>query len=323
MLENAIIAVPPTKRALERLRRTLYYRTGIAPRFIRALRRAKPDIIHAHFAPSGKNALPLAEILNVPLVVTLHGNDVTAKRNYRRLYSRLWEQASTFLCVSEFIRGKAIEAGFPPNKLRVLYNGINSEPCADNVTERDRNLILFVGRLVEKKGCIYLLRSMPKVKEVCPDARLVVIGDGPQRSELTTEAKVLGAPCTFLGGKPLDVVRTFQKQASIVCVPSVTAEDGDSEGLPTVILEAIAAGATVVGTWHAGIPEVIDDGRTGLLVPERQPEVLADALIRALQDDGFRDDCRGLGQEIIRQKFDIRQQATALERIYDEVIQAR
>ena len=91
------------------------------------------------------------------------------------------EQASTFLCVSEFIRGaRRLRLDFLRNKLRVLYNGINSEPCADNVkAERDRNLILFVGRLVEKKGCIYLLRSMPKVKEVCPDARLVVIGDGP------------------------------------------------------------------------------------------------------------------------------------------------
>jgi len=316
---NTIVAVSSANRSLERLLRALYYRTGLAPRFFRSLREAKPSLIHAHFGPSGKNALRLAQTLNLPLVVTLHGNDVTAKRNYRKLYSRLWEQASTFLCVSEFIRGKAIEAGFPPKKLRVIYNSIGYQLSAEGAPERDKSLILFVGRLVEKKGCIYLLRSMSKVKEVCPDARLVVIGDGPQRSQLMQEADALGVPCTFLGGKPQEFVRTLQKQAAIVCVPSVTAVDGDSEGLPTVILEALAAGATVVGTRHAGIPEVIEDGRTGLLVPEREPEALAWALIRALRDEDFRDRCREPGQEIIRKQFDLRRQAAALEEIYDEV----
>jgi len=322
ILDDAIIAVPRASEQIERICRAVYYRTGLAPGFFKAVRETQPSVIHAHFAPSGKNALRLAKVLNVPLIVTLHGYDVTAKQDYRRLYSELWGNASTFLCVSEFIRTKAIEAGFPPHKLRVLYNGIDTETFAYTNRERETNLILFVGRLVEKKGCAYLLRSMVKVKESCPSAHLVVIGDGPQRSQLQSEAEALGVPCEFLGGRPLEFVRSYQRKASIVCVPSVTAQDGDSEGLPTVILEAMAAGATVVGTWHAGIPEVIDNGRTGLLAPERDPELLATALIRALKDSDFRAKCQGVGQELIRDKFDIRRQAMALEDIYDEIQKA-
>jgi colanic acid/amylovoran biosynthesis glycosyltransferase len=313
-----IVALPATKGTFGKLRRILYYQTGAAPRFFQDLRKTKADIIHAHFASSGKNAVRLAEFLKIPLVVTLHGHDVTVKRNYRAEYSKLWKRASVFLCVSESIRGKAIEAGFPPSKLRVLFNGIIPEQNAVAADKKDSNLILFVGRLVEKKGCTYLLQAMSKVKEVCPGARLVMIGDGPLRDELTAEAKALNVPCTFLGAQPSDVVRANQAQASILCVPSVTAESGDAEGLPTVILEAMTAGTTVVASRHAGAPEAIEDGETGLLVDERDSEGLANALIRALQDSALRDRFRDFGPKLVREKFDAQRQAAMLEDIYDE-----
>ena len=321
-LDDAIIAVPPSRAPLERMRRTLYYRTGYAPEFHRAIRNIGASIVHAHFATSGKNALNLSDRFKMPLIVTLHGHDITVEQDYQRLYSNLWSNAYVFICVSESIRLKAIEAGFPQNKLRVVYNGIQCDSASDNGGDRDKNLILFIGRLVEKKGCVYLLRSMPAVRVACPGAKLVIIGDGPMRSELSDEAVRLGIPCEFLGARSRDFVRSYQRKARVVCAPSVTARNGDSEGLPTVILEALAAGAIVVGTEHAGIPEVISHGRTGLLAPQREPKLLADALIQALTDEQLGMRCRQQGYHVIREKFDIIQQTSRLEAIYDEVLQS-
>lgn len=318
MPSDPIIAVPSSGRFAQALR-MVYYRTGVAPSFFRALRETNPNVIHAHFAWSGKNAVRLAQVLNRPLVVTLHGHDVTVKRDYAGEYSKLWKVASTFICVSKSIREKAIEAGFPQNKLRVLHNGIEPEPITDTVSEKDGNLILFVGRLVEKKGCIYLLRAMSKVKEACPGARLVMIGDGPLRSALMTEAESQRIPCSFLGTQPPHITRSYQKQAAIVCVPSVTADNGDSEGLPTVILEALTAGTAVVASMHGGAPEVIEDGETGLLVSERNADELGVALIRVLQDAGLRLHMREKGQAAVRERFDVRKLVVNLESIYDEV----
>ena len=312
-----IIALPSGGR-LELLRH-LYYKTGFAPGFFRALRQVNPDLIHAHFAWSGKNALRLARALSRPLVVTLHGHDVTVKRDYRSEYSKLWAATSIFICVSESIRDKAVEAGFPSDKLRIQYNGIEPAPVTDVDPEKDSGLILFVGRLVEKKGCTYLLRAMALVKESCPDARLVMIGDGPLRPVLMEEAASRNIPCTFLGAQPPEVVRRYQRQATIACVPSVTAENGDSEGLPTVILEALTACTTVVASTHAGAREAITDGETGLLVSERNADELAAALIRALQDPDLRLHMREKGRTLVREKFDVRNLAKNLEDIYDEV----
>jgi len=316
-LDSAILAVPSAGNPIEYVSKRLYYRTGFAPRFYGALRETKPRIIHAHFAQSGRSALHIAKRLRIPLVVTLHGHDVTVIRDYQRLYRGLWKDASLFICVSEFIRRQALAAGFPESKLRVLYNGIRLNVPTN--TEKDKDMILFVGRLVEKKGCIYLLHSMLAVSKACPGAHLVVIGDGPKYSELLSEAHRLGIPCKFLGSQSLSVVKAYQEKATIVCVPSVTAENGDCEGLPTVVLEAIAAGATVVGTNHAGIPEVIAHEQTGLLVPERMTDELAKALIHALGDENLRSRCVALGRERIRRDFDAGKQAKILETIYDEV----
>jgi len=231
----------------------------------------------------------------------------------------LWDTASVFLCVSESIRKKAAEAGFPSDKLRIQYNGIQPDPITRGDSERDNNLILFVGRLVEKKGCAYLLRAMKTVKESCPNVRLVMIGEGPLRPTLVADAAAHDLPCTFLGAQPSDVVRRYQKQAAVACVPSVTAENGDSEGLPTVILEALTAGATVVASAHAGATEAIVDGETGLVVPERNADELAAALIRALQNPELRFYMREKGRNLVRDRFDVRKLAKNLEFVYDEV----
>jgi glycosyltransferase involved in cell wall biosynthesis len=319
-LEDAFLAIRHTRPSFKALRTRLYYRTGFAPRFYREIAAACPDLIHAHFAHSGQNALRLTKRLGLPLVVTLHGHDVTVECDYRAAFGRLWKEASAFICVSEFIRQKALEAGFPSDKLRVLYNGIRLDHAAP--IPKTSGMILFVGRLVEKKGCSDLLRAMPAVVQQYPQAHLVVIGDGPLLTGLKREAHDLGIPCEFLGSQPKHIVRGYQERASVACVPSVTARNGDSEGLPTVVLEAMSVGSVVVATKHSGIPEAITDRVTGLLVPEKSPDALAEALIAAMQDEALRARCIAQGFTILEEKFDARKQSAQLEQIYDEIVHA-
>lgn len=169
-LPHMPLLIAPSSSLTGKLRRYLFWRTSLAPGFYDSLRRLDPALIHAHFALDGAAALPLARKLKVPLVVTLHGYDVTTQDNDLRnseqgkLYlgrrRQLWDQASLFLCVSEFIREQALAKGFPAAKLRVHYTGIDLSLFAARPVRRDPNLIVFAGRLVEKKGCDHLLAAL-------------------------------------------------------------------------------------------------------------------------------------------------------------------
>jgi colanic acid/amylovoran biosynthesis glycosyltransferase len=302
------------------LRAKIYRRAGIAPSFHNRARRSRPDLIHAHFASGGRNALPLARALRLPLLVTFHGADVTVKGSHPDIYKRLGEYASIFICVSEFIRDRAIDAGFPPQKLIVHYIGIDRDLFSSSSSPQPSQGVLFVGRLVEKKGCEYLLRAMKLVQQSHPECELTVIGDGPLRPRLETLAGELNVRCRFLGVQPASTVRESLRRAQIFCVPSVTAANGDSEGLGMVFAEAQAMGVPVVSTRHGGIPEVVFDRVTGLLAPERDHEALADSLCLLLGNEDLRRAFRAAGQQHVEQRFDLKRQTALLEGVYNRVL---
>jgi glycosyltransferase involved in cell wall biosynthesis len=274
--------------------------------------------------------LPLARALDVPLVVTLHGFDVTMRDDAHRalpigrLYLRrrkvLWNRASLFICVSKFIRAEAIERGFPKEKLRVQYIGIDCDAFAPRQDTACEDLIVFVGRLVEKKGCEYLLKAMSKVRQHRSSVRLAVVGDGPLRSSLQELARTLQIDCQFIGAQPASVVRDWLRQATVFCGPSVTARNGDSEGLGLVFLEAQAMGVPVVSFRHGGIPEAVQHGRTGLLAEEGNYEELADGILRFLVDVELRRRCGRNGIDQVRTHFDIHRQTRKLEQLYEEIL---
>ncbi len=301
---------------LSDLRAKLYRRTGIAPLFHHKAGGSRPDLVHAHFASGGRTALPLARALRVPLVVTLHGADVTVKGSQPDRYKRLGEEASLFLCVSRFIRDRALEAGFPSQKLLVHRIGIDRGLFSPSAEPEVSQGVLFVGRLVEKKGCEYLLRAMQVVQEAHPQCELTIIGDGPLRPSLEALAIDLSLRCQFRGTQPATSVREALRRARIACVPSVTAADGNSEGLPTVVGEALAMGVPVVGTKHAGIPEIVIPGITGLLVPERDAAALAHALCLLLANRELWQSLHHKSPRYIEQYFDLQRQTALLEDIY-------
>lgn len=301
-------------------RAKLYRRTGTAPVFHRKAKRARPDLVHAHFASGGRSALPLAESLGVPLLVTFHGADVTVRASKKNYYERLGEQATRFICVSEFIRGKALESGFPAEKLLVHYIGIDRVLFSAAASLEPPQGVLFVGRLVEKKGCEYLLRAMHIVQQTHPRCELTIIGDGPLRSSLEALARDLNVRCQFLGVQSSVVIRDCLAKARVFCVPSITASNGDSEGLAIVFAEAQAMGVPVVSTTHGGIPEIVVHGTTGLLAPERDHEALADALSLLLGDEDRWQQFHQAGPRNIERRFDLKAQTAALENIYTGTI---
>jgi colanic acid/amylovoran biosynthesis glycosyltransferase len=304
--------------AISELRQKVYRRVGVAPAFHRRVAEVGARLIHAHFASGGRSALPLARRLKVPLVVTLHGSDVTTRVNFRERYEELWERASVFICVSNFIRNKALEAGFPKEKLRKLFIGVDRDDFQLSEIARDPNLVVFVGRLVEKKGCEYLLQAMARVTKQHPSAQVVVIGDGPLRSSLENLSKRLNVPCEFLGSQPSTIVREWMSRARIFCGPSVTAANGDSEGLGMVFAEAQAIGTPVATFNHAGMSEVVLHEETGLLAEERDADELALHILRLLGDDVLWSRLSKRSVNLIAQSFDLKSQTAKLEKLYIE-----
>jgi glycosyltransferase involved in cell wall biosynthesis len=310
----------------------LYRATGVWPGFHARIQRAGASLVNAHFAMDGACALPVALAAKVPLIVTLHGNDVTTSVHLHRrairgqLYllrrERMFRTVKVFLCASDFLRRSAIERGFPEEKLRTHYIGVDLKLFCPPMTGRPRRNVLFVGRLVEKKGCRYLIRAMQQVQSQIPLAQLVIIGDGPERTSLESQAREAGVDCEFRGAQSSHEVRQELSSARVFCVPSVTAKTGDSEGLGIVFAEAQAMGVPVVSSLHGGIPEVVSNGVTGLLAPERDHDQLAQHIIRFFADDTFWNDCSRNAVSWVADKFDLRKQTAYLEEIYRDVIQA-
>ena len=314
-----------------RILKNVFKLTGFAPAFHQKVASLHPCLIHAHFIMDGIHALPLAKSLNVPLVVTLHGhlptsggrtvalNSVDGLAFYSRK-NQLMRECAVFICVSEYIRTKALELGYPKEKLRLHYIGTDLRQFTPGAEARDPHLILFVGRFVEKKGCTYLLKAMVKVQKQVPQARLVVVGEGPLRADLEQESAALKINAKFTGEASTPEVVSWLRQARVFCAPSVTASTGDIEGLGMVFAEAQATGLPVASFQHGGIPEVVLHGKTGLLAPERDHQTLADYLVRYLTDDPFWKECSANAIPWIRQRFDLQKQTLELEQLYSSLV---
>ncbi|HEY8507314.1 MAG TPA: glycosyltransferase [Steroidobacteraceae bacterium] len=302
--------------------------------FLPELKRHQPALVHAHFGVEAVYGMEIAERLGVPLVTTFHGFDATLSTprllaarkaswvNYVLKRKELAQRGALFICVSEFIRRKLLELGFPESLTRVHYIGVDTAAFEASRPDPDNPIILHVARLVEKKGTEYLLEAFAKIAGKHPQAQLIIIGDGPLRHRLMRQTAELGIEeqVAWMGTAPNWVVREWLLRTSIFCLPSCTAEDGDSEGLPISILEAAASGVPVVATQHAGIPEAVRDGSTGLLVSERDSRSLAEALDALLSSETHRRAFGRHARSFMRERFDLFRQTRQLEALYEEVL---
>ncbi len=291
---------------------------GVNARWLQALRQHKPTVLHAHFGPDALAAIPIARALDIPLIATFHGFDITksdARRAYKQHRDEVFESAHTIIAVSNYIKQKLLAAGCPEQKIKQHYIGINTDRFSGEKQESAQPTVLFIGRLVDKKGCAYLLDAMKKVQDLIPELRLQIVGDGPLRASLEQQALALRS-VEFLGVKSADEIRTLMSQAWVFCTPSIVAASGDAEGLGMVFLEAQALATPAVSFDTGGVVEAIAHEQTGLTVPEKNIDALAEALTTLLSDEALRREYGRRGVERVQEAFNIRKQCIALEDIY-------
>ncbi|MFQ3615156.1 MAG: glycosyltransferase [Cyanobacteriota bacterium] len=306
--------------------------SGIAPHLLRHLRELEISLIHAHFGVCGALALPISKVLKLPLVVTFYGLDATMTDEYAnresistRVYVKrresLKKSASLFIGVSDFIRDQLVAQGFPSERVISHYYGVNTKEFSPDLSIEREPVVLFVGRFTEKKGCEYLIKAMASVQSVLPHVSLILIGDGSEREKLEKMASQLLRQYQFLGFQSSDVVKQWMNRASLLAVPSITASNGDSEGLPTVVVEAQAMGVPVIGSRHAGIPQAVIHGETGFLAGERDWRSLSELIILAFQNEELLRNLSFQAREHVVKKFDLNKQTEALESMYENLIE--
>lgn len=291
-----------------------------------------PALIHAHFGRDAVHILPLARAKKLPFFVTFHGWDATANsdtiaetpsgRRYLRRSDELVKTATHIIAVSRFIANCLEERGFPKEKIVVHYIGVDTLEFSQDPAVQRQKVVLFVGRLVEKKGCEFLIRAMKEVQSVVPNAQLVVIGDGPLRVELEHLAASMLFNFSFLGSQPISTVRAWMNRASVFCVPSLVARSGDAEGFGMVFIEAQALGTPVVSFASGGVPEAVAHGVTGFLAPERDWRQLAKHIVDLFQNQALWNRMSTRASERARQSFDLRHQCLLLEGLYSSAIVA-
>ena len=273
------------------------------------------DLIHAHFVDRAATvALIVSRFLNVPYSVTAHANDIYV--NPLLLIEKLSEAKFIATCTGYNQDHLAnLGKGLFDHKLYRIYHGL---PVNDynrrTSTAQKENLILAVGQLKEKKGFHYLLRACRILLDQGYNLQCHIVGEGPLRKTLEDNVRQLqlSEAVTLCGAlSHPDVIEEYQR-ANIFVLPSVLGADGDRDGIPNVILEAMAMELPVVSTRHSGIPEVIQDGKNGLLVPTADEATLAQALAQLLDNPNQRKQLGFAARQTVIEKFDIERNAARL-----------
>lgn len=306
--------------ALEKLLLKQFER--LPPRWGRAMAVHAPRVVHAHFGSSVVPGRVVARALGVPLVVTYHGMDITVRAGSDAELARrasAFSSASRVIAVSEYIAGRVRAAGCPPEKVVVHYIGVNTTHFSPGTAPRASHRVLFVGRLVAKKGVIHLVRAMREVQRAVPEAELVVAGDGDLRASLEREASAVGIRAAFLGVQTPEQVRDLMRTATVVAGPSIADARGNDEGLGMVFIEAQACGTPVVVSTSGGASEGVVNGETGLHFAPGDETALAEHLVALLRDPERRARMGGAARRHVEARFDLRTQTARLEETYDAV----
>lgn len=289
------------------------------------LRTQKISLIHARFGVTGADLLEVKKELGIPMLTSFHGFDlptnVKSMRRYGDRLQHLFEHGDAFTATSENMKEILIKYGCSPDKIFVHRSGINvSKFSYKKRTEPENGIItvLTVGRLVEKKGMEYLIEAVHSVHQHYPGIRLRIAGDGKLRPTLEKQVERLHLDgiVKFLGEVSHQAVVEEMEKAHLFALASTTDNIGNQEGIPNVLKEAMACGLPVLSTKHAGIPELVEDGKSGFLVPERDPVALAERLLHLVQHPEDWERFGTHGRETVEQFFNIDRQIENLERIY-------
>lgn len=302
-----------------------------ARRTLDALHRAEAKVLHVYFGHIGVHLLPLLEICDLPVVVSFHGADAQVdmdKPAHLERTRRMLELAQLVLVRSGSLAARLVAVGCDRAKIRLHRTGIplqtipftQRHPPADEAWH-----CVQACRLIAKKGLSTSLRAFAEYSAAHPRAIFSIAGDGPQLAELKTLAATLGIAerVKFPGFLSQENLRALYATAHLFLHPSELGPNGDQEGVPNSMLEAMASGLPVLATRHGGIPEAVEHDVSGLLVAERDHAALAEQM-RALTGNADRyARMSTAAAERVRTAFDLEAQTRELERCYAEAIEMR
>jgi N-acetyl-alpha-D-glucosaminyl L-malate synthase BshA len=282
---------------------------------IRIITKNNISLIHTHWLiPQGFIGALMQCFFHIPHVATVHGSDLTILKKHRLLHPlcHFIVRNKDIITVNSTYMKKLLLSLVPDleQKVRVIPMGIEAEKFKTGKffdlkkQYKTDHLILSVGRLVDLKGIIHLIDAMPDVLLKYPDTTLLIIGDGPEKDFLNLRIQALGIVknVKMLGRiNPINLFPYYQS-SDIFVLPSINI-NGKTEALGVVLLEAMASGCPVIGSNVGGIPDIIDDGENGFLVPEQRPDVLAEKIVQLLSDDELKEKFRKNGYTKIQHFF--------------------
>ena len=285
------------------------------------------DIIHCQFGMLGPQALLVKQLIggSTKLFTSFRGADASKYLQGRTgVYDELFEEGDIFCPVSQSLKVRIMREGCKEEKIVIVPSGIDCEKFAYSErkvsSEEEPTKIVTIGRLVEKKGIRYALEAMARLVEAGKDVNYIVVGDGPLHGDLECLIKVLGIEnhAKLLGWRDQDEVIHLLQNVHILIAPSITAENGDQEGIPNVVKEAMALGLPVVCTLHGGIPELVEDGVSGFLVKERDVDSLADRLLYLVEHPELWPKMGCEGRSCIEKEYDMNKLNDQLVDLYQK-----
>jgi len=267
------------------------------------------DVVAAHWLlPQGM----AARLCGVSPVVILHGSDVhLVGGGMVRLFARWILSGAVGVVANSAATARRAQTIAPETPVRIIPMGVEVErfsPPGNDLKKISKDIaprIVGVGRLIPLKGYRYLIEAMPKIRGAFPEAALTLVGDGPEKRGLEQLADALGvgAAVTFTGEAPHSDVPGILREHDLFVLPAIVTETGETEGLGTVMLEAMAAGLPVAASDVGGIPDIIEHERCGLLFSQKNPDAVAEAVIRLAGDGNLRGRIIEAAKGRVRERF--------------------
>ena len=297
----------------EKEKRRIYEALWLGPK----LREARVHHVHVHFAgTAARTAFWLNHLFGVKFSITAHANDIFRDEPPERL-ALIFAAAEVVVTVSDF-SVRYLQEHYPASRGKFcrVYNGIETERFPVSDFPSGRPLILSVGRYIEKKGFGDLIAACARLEG--EDFSCQIIGHGPLQADLQAQVDHLGLGdrVTLTGPKTESEIRTLLARSRMFVLPCLNAADGAVDNLPTVIMEAMAAGLPVVSTAVAGIPEMVRNGETGFVVEEKDPATLAQAMNRLLKDEELARRMGAAARTRCDELFDSRRTTVSLKDIF-------
>ena len=317
--------------SLNALERTLYYAALPSGKFARVIRESGAKFVHAHFGTNGALVAATANKAGVPLVVTLHGVDVGILLNehipanylfYKRTYKRMFETAQLLLPASQELADCLVQLGAPESKIRIHRLGVDTSAFTPFTRPERPAQFLMIGRQVEKKGFEYGIRAFAKIAGKHKESTLTLIGKGPLQEQLQSLAAELGVQdkVVFKGSVNAQLMPALLENYDVLVAPCIVAKNNDRDSGLIVLKEAGASAMASIGTFCGGLPEIIDDGRTGMLVGQRDTEKLAECMDALASDYSLRTQMGAAARAKIESDYDTVKQNERLEEIFDTIL---